>query len=159
MSPFRLSTIAALLLAITGVAVASASSGGGDRGVEVIHAVRITEQQSTIDLGAAGSSLGDQQVFSARFEVNGERIGFDGGVCTLVRTPAVYQCVATNSLPNGELTAQGLVDFEKAPGPFLFAITGGTQRYRTAQGQVEVLFGQTSDQVTFRIITSSPDHH
>jgi hypothetical protein len=158
MNPLRMGAIAVLLLAIAGVAVASASSSGGGRGLEVIHAVRITEQQSALDLGAAGSTLGDQQVFSARFEVNGENIGFDGGVCTLVRTPQVYQCVATNSLPKGQLTAQGLVDFEKAPGPFLFAITGGTQRYRTAQGQVEVLFGQNNDQVTFRIITRSRQH-
>jgi hypothetical protein len=158
MKRFRLGALAVLLLAIAGVAAASASSSGRDRGVEVIHAVRTTEQQVALDLGARGSTLGDQQVFSARFEANGQRIGFDGGVCTLVRTPQVYQCVATNSLPKGQLTAQGLVDFDKAPGPFLFAITGGTQEYRTAQGQVEVLFGQDHDQVTFRILTRSRQH-
>jgi hypothetical protein len=149
---FRVGTIGMLLLMITGGAAASASSGRGGRDIEVIHAVRTTESRAALDLGTSGSSLGDQLVFTARFDVNGEAVGFDGGVCTLVRLPQVYQCVATNSLPKGQLTTQALVDFEK-PGPFDFAITGGTQRYRTARGSVEVLFGANTDQVTFRIIT------
>ena len=154
MQTFRISAIVALGLTVTGVAVASASSsGGGGRDVEVIHATRTTEDVAVLDLGAPGSTLGDQQAFTARFEVNGRNIGFDGGVCTLVRLPLVYQCVATNSLPKGLLTAQGLIDYEKAPGPFFFAITGGTGQYRTARGEVRVLSGERSDQVTFRITT------
>jgi hypothetical protein len=148
----RTGAIGALLLSVAGVAAASASSPGGPA-VEVIHAVRTTEDQTALDLGASGNSLGDQRVFTARFAANGKTIGLDGGTCTLVRLPQVYQCVATNSLPGGQLTAQALVDFQKAPGPYQFAITGGTDRYRTAAGTVTVLFGQDNDQVTFRILT------
>jgi hypothetical protein len=148
----RTGVISAVLLSLAGVGAASASSTGGSA-VEVIHAVRTTEDQTALDLGAAGNSLGDQQVFTARFDANGKTIGFDGGTCTLVRLPQVYQCVATNSLPRGQVTAQALVDFQKAPGPYQFAITGGTDRYRTAAGTVTVLFGQDNDQVTFRIVT------
>src|SRR3954470_19220175 len=156
MNRLRMSALGALLLSTAGVAAASASSSDGP-GAQVIHAVRTTEDQTQLDLGASGPSLGDQQVFTARFGADGRTIGFDGGVCTLVRLPAAYQCVATNSLPDGQLTAQALVDFQKAPGPFQFAITGGTERYRSARGTVSVLFGQTNDQVTFRILTGSPD--
>src|SRR4051794_7564663 len=126
MNRFRMGALGVLLLSTAGVAVASVSSADGP-GDQVIHAVRITEDRSDLDLGAAGTSLGDQQVFTARFEANGRRIGFDGGVCTLVRLPAVYQCVATNALPDGQLTAQALVDYQKFPGPYPFAITGGAR--------------------------------
>jgi Allene oxide cyclase barrel like domain len=148
----KLTAIGLLLPVIAGGAATSAWSARGGRGVEVIRAVRTTEDRAAVDLGTAGASLGDQVVFTARFDVDGQRIGFDGGVCTLVQLPQVYQCVATNSLPKGQLTAQGLVDFN-ASGPANFAITGGTQRYQTARGSVEVVFGADNDQVTFRIIT------
>lgn len=158
MNRLRMGALGALLLSAAGVAAASASSPDGP-GVQVIHALRTTEDRTQLDLGASGTSLGDQQVFTARFDANGRTIGFDGGVCTVVRLPQVYQCVATNALPDGQLTAQALVDFQKAPGPFQFAITGGTDRYRSARGTVSVLFGQTNDQVTFRILTGSRDHN
>jgi hypothetical protein len=147
-----MTAIGVLLPVIAGGAATSASSARGGRNVEVIHAVRTTEDRAAVDLGTAGPSLGDQVVFTARFDADGQRIGFDGGVCTLVRLPQVYQCVATNSLPKGQLTAQGLVDFAGSA-PANFAITGGTQRYQTARGSVEVVFGAANDQVTFRIIT------
>jgi hypothetical protein len=153
----KMAALGILLLATAGGTAASASSAHGGPDAEVIHAVRTTEDRAALDLGTPCNSLGDQVVFTARFDVNGQTIGFDGGVCTLVRLPQVYQCVATNSLPKGQLTAQALVDFEKS-GPFNFAITGGTQRYQTAQGSVRVVFGQEHDQVTFRIITRSSRH-
>jgi hypothetical protein len=155
--PLKRTAIGLLLLTIAGGAATSASLAGGGRDVEVIRAVRTTEDRAVVDLGTPGSSLGDQVVFTARFDVDGQTIGFDGGVCTLVRLPQVYQCIATNSLPKGQLTAQALVDFEKA-GPFNFAITGGTQRYQTARGSVQVIFGAINDQVTFRIITGPNQH-
>src|SRR4051794_6640670 len=152
----RTGAIGAVLLSVAGVGAASASSSGGPA-VEVIHAVRTTESQTALDLGASGNSLGDQQVFTARFDANGKTIGFDGGTCTRVRLPQVYQCVATNSLPGGQLTAQALIAFEKPPGPYQFAIPGGTARYRTAAGTVTVLFGQDHGRVPFRIVTRPCD--
>jgi hypothetical protein len=153
MNAVRNAVVGTLVLSTAGVAVATASPADPGRGVERIDAVRTTEDRTVLDLGEPGASLGDQQVFTARFEANGKTIGFDGGVCTLVRRPQVFQCVATNRLPRGQITAQALVDFDKAPGPFHFAITGGTETYRTAHGSVDVLFGQENDQVTFRILT------
>src|SRR4051794_13655758 len=148
----RTGAIGALLLSVAGVAAASASSPGGPA-VEVIHAVRTTEDQTALDLGASGNSLGDQRVFTARFDANGKTIGFDGGTCTLVRLPQVYQCVATNSLPGGQLTAKALVDFQKAPGPYQFAITGGTDRYRTPTRDATGPFGPDHDHAPLRLHT------
>jgi hypothetical protein len=150
--------LAAVVAVGAGTAAASGYAGGGDRGLEVINATRVTEDGAVLDLGTKDLSLGDVRVFTARFEVGGQTIGYDGGTCTLVRRPEIYQCVATNVLPKGQLTAQALVDFAKAPGPFHFAITGGTDGYRTARGDVEVLFGENSDQVSFRIV-NRPGRH
>jgi hypothetical protein len=47
--------------------------------------------------------------------------------------------VVTVSLPEGQLTAQGLATVtETSPQPFTLAITGGTGAYRTAHGQLQV---------------------
>jgi hypothetical protein len=154
----RIGALAAVLAAGAAATAASGHVAGGGGNTEVINAARVTEDGAVLDLGTDGLSLGDERVFTARFEVDGDTIGFDGGVCTLVRKPQTYQCVATNVLPKGQLTAQALVDFDKAPGPYHFAITGGTDGYRTARGDVEVLFGENSDTVSFRIVTRPGRH-
>ena len=64
--------------------------------------------------------------------------------CTVLRfeRPSVTaQCVATLSLPEGQVTVQGLVVFTNpAKVRFVQAVTGGTGAYRTAHGE---LVGQT----------------
>jgi hypothetical protein len=58
------------------------------------------------------------------------------------RTPAgepeaaTDQCVATLSLPKGQITVQGLVD-RTGPMPVTLAITAGTGAYRTAHGELQ----------------------
>ena len=55
---------------------------------------------------------------------------------------ATYQCVATIRLRNGQITVQGLNEFQGQgdPGPFRFAITGGTGAYSGASGEVVVRY-------------------
>jgi hypothetical protein len=163
-SKFRLGALVALLLAVPiTVASASSSSGGsGDRGkrsVEIIRVTEMTVQEAGIDLGEPGDSLGDQFVFSGDLLRNGEKVGIDGVVCTIVRlepmVSATSQCVATAELPKGQITAQGLLTFsEEAEGePFRLAITGGTGKYRTAHGEVIVKdVSETESRLTFVII-------
>jgi hypothetical protein len=59
------------------------------------------------------------------------------------RVSATLQCVATLSLPKGQITVQGLPTFTEGPASFFLAITGGTGAYKTAHGQVKVV--QVSD--------------
>jgi hypothetical protein len=60
--------------------------------------------------------------------------------------------VATASLPQGQITVQGLIDFTD-PGPFTLAITGGTGAYRTARGEVEVTEESPEvDRIRFKLI-------
>jgi hypothetical protein len=138
-------------LAVGGVTVASADSGGSspDHGGQTIRLSTTTEKSATLDLdGNKAFSLGDQQVFwdEVFARDGGERMGLDGGVCTIVRVTdadkgaGTAQCVVTLSLPDGQITTQGLVDVngDELPPPFDIAIAGGTGAYKDARGQVTV---------------------
>ena len=106
---------AALVAVVTGVTIATASSPGDRPGGKREHVLKVTRDAGTgavLDLDhsatpgkPAPDSMGDENVFSANFYVGDKRVGFDGGVCKLVRLPAYFQCVATNSFPEGDLCA------------------------------------------------------
>lgn len=154
----KLSAVVASVLAAATASMAYANASSDHDGVEVIQATRTTVEETFLDLDhSGGPTLGDQQVFSADFFMDGRKIGFDGGTCTLVRTPETYQCVATNSLPRGGFSVQGLLDFSRGEGPYTLAITGGTRAYRLARGEVEVILREPNDSVTFRIDTGERD--
>jgi hypothetical protein len=94
--------------------------------------------------------LGDESVFSDNLLTGpgGKRVGFDGGVCTVVRVDdaaagsGILHCVVTMSLKGGTITLQGLNTVKNlAPvGTELTAITGGTGRYQAARGQSSITF-------------------
>jgi len=160
---FTLSLTATLALAATGVTIATASSrgpGANRASDEVIHAVihNTPGGETPLDLDHSGGSppdtVGDQLVFSSDILIDGQRVGHDGGSCTVVRLqPALWSCLSTNQLRNGTITAHGLLDLTTKP-PFHLAITGGTGAYRDAHGEVQVVFDTPDpdhDQVTFRI--------
>jgi hypothetical protein len=158
----RLGGVVALLLAVVslpaGAAPSSSTNSSGDEdGVEVIRVTAIDVQDTFLDLGEPGDSLGDQSVFSQDLFRQGEKVGTAGAVCTLVRlvpmVSATAQCVATAKLPRGQITVQGLLTFTDGPSRFPLAITGGTGRYRTAHGVAIVQeVSETRDRITFRII-------
>jgi len=157
-----MSTLAVAVVAVaTGVTVATASSPGDALGGKHEHVLKVTRDAGTgaaLDLDHSGKptpdSIGDENVFSANFYMGDKRVGFDGGVCTLVRLPAYFQCVATNSFPEGDLMVQFLADFSRSA-PGRFAITGGTRGYRGAQGEVTYIDNPDPqrDAVTFRFTT------
>jgi hypothetical protein len=162
----RLGVLVALLLAVGSIMIASASSSptsssaADDNEVEVLRVTAAVVSEAFLDLDGSGEdnvTLGDQAVFTSNLFRNGKRIGLDGGFCTLVRLPALFQCVGTNSLPGGQLTVQGLLDYGPDfanQGPFHLAITGGTGRYKTAHGHVRLIdrAPPERDSITFRII-------
>jgi type II secretory pathway pseudopilin PulG len=148
MRKVSLAAIAALVLAVASVTLASASGSSATqtsdkKSTQVIHLVARTVQEASLDLGEPGDSLGDQFIFSEDLFRDGKKVGHDGGVCTLVRlvprVSATTQCVVTASLPKGQITVQGLPTFTDGPASFLLAITGGTGAYKTAHGQVKVV--------------------
>ena len=109
----------------------------------------------TMDLGEPGLSVGDSIVVSDDLFQDGEKVGVHGGTCTVVRVETVlFHCVVTFALPDGHITAQGLVRPELAEEQV--AVTGGTGTYTTAQGELTVLEeGEGQSRYTFALLLST----
>jgi hypothetical protein len=143
----KLQALAALTLLLLAAAVmatgaASDTSSSDDKGGQVIHLTTKQVHQGFVDNGDPGFSADDHFVFSNDLYRDGEKVGEDGGTCTVTRIAAggatTLHCIGTNTLPGGQISVQGLA----APGePFELAITGGTGRYSKARGQV---FGENT---------------
>jgi hypothetical protein len=161
-SRFAGAAVLILTLLATGAAASSAASTATNRDdddVEVIRLTAKTVQEAAIDLGEEGDSIGDQFVFSEDLYRGGKKVGIDGVVCTIVRLEpmisATSQCVATAELPKGQITAQGLLTDTGdtgEPEAVVLAITGGTGKYKEAQGEVRsVQLSATESRITFKI--------
>jgi hypothetical protein len=154
-----LGAVVAALLATASVPLTAAGDGSdGQRGhkgdVLVIDLTANLLQEALIDERDEGPSVGDRFIFSDDIVRDGKSVGTDGIDCVVVlivpgKDPAgepervAAQCTASLSLPEGQITAQGLVDFTQTEQTI--AITGGTGTYRTAHGEVHVT--DVSDEV------------
>jgi hypothetical protein len=77
-------------------------------------------------------------VFTNKLLRGDTEVGHEGAVCTVTSAERQEaQCVATFSLPGGQITAQALVHLGDLT-PYLVAITGGSGKYEGAEGQIEV---------------------
>ena len=141
----------AAVVAIIAVAVlvfgsaSAAADGKGKRDRDTLRLVATEFQSEFLDLGDPGPSLGDEIVFSEVLRERGREVGMSGGVCVVTEAVApystlTYHCVATLSLRRGQITLQGLVEFqgEDDMTPFTLAITGGTGAYRGADGEARI---------------------
>jgi hypothetical protein len=135
--------IVALGVLVSGSAVADAHTHKGKRTLRIVA----TDNQSQfLDLGATGLSLGDELVFSEVLSRRGQEIGDSGGVCVVTEVVPPYDvftahCVATLRLGRGQITLQGLVEFqsdEEDLTPFTVAITGGTGAFFGAGGEARI---------------------
>jgi hypothetical protein len=139
-----LGAVLALGLTLWGTILSSASAGAS----EEIRFRAITTEASELDLGEEGLSLGDEFIFRDVLRHAGEKIGHDGGVCTVtsVKGPEI-QCLVTVSLSGGQIVIAGLI--KGNPEEFVFAVTGGTGQYQGASGEAHlVILSDTVAQVT-----------
>jgi hypothetical protein len=147
--------------AILGIA-ASASSSGSSQPDRKVHVLKLhsegtndfvidADHSATPD-NPAPDSVGDQIAFNGRFFAGGKQVAREGGVCTLVDLPSIYQCNATNWFDKGQLTVQFIGDFSSTE-PGHFAITGGTGAYRGASGEVKYVGKPDGADVTLRFRT------
>jgi hypothetical protein len=150
--------VLATAMVATGGTLAFAGDGGNDGGDDDGDVIRLTARTVTeeeVDLGATGFGPGDRFTFFEHLFRGGERVGESGGECVIVhlveRQNATANCVATLRLPGGQLTLQGLIDFADEEQPFTVAVTGGTGRYRDADGEVTIEPGATEDRFTIRL--------
>jgi hypothetical protein len=146
------------LVASTSTAMATNSDGWNP---PILKLTTETIDFTVIDVGAPGPALGqgDQIISADKVFKNGKEIGTDGVVCTVVNATQdalTCQWVMTLSLPDGQLTLQGIADGPTGPPTeplaFTLAVTGGTGHYRGAGGSADILDNPGgTEQVTVRL--------
>ena len=128
-------TAAVLLVSFGAMTLASAANNH----TTVLHLVHKRIQTTNLDLGAKGSSPGDQMIFADDVFRDGKKVGTAGGACTAVRVTGSaiqYHCQASVRLPKGQLSGQLLAWTSQQT--LTYAITGGTGAYRDAGGYATV---------------------
>jgi hypothetical protein len=151
----RIGLAAASLLALGLVAtVALPSRAASSSGAKTLQLAAVTIQSTTLDLGAPGLSQGDETILTRELFLDGNKVGTAHLVSTVTLVAGAdsqSQTVASFSLPDGQLSAQGLVTASQTANR-LAAITGGTGAYRQAGGQVTVTrTGPTTADITLLI--------
>ncbi len=153
-APSGLAVAAALLALALVAAVALPSSAASSSSAKTLQLAAVTIQSTTLDLGTAGLSQGDASILTRELFLDGQQVGTSHLVSTVTLVAGAdtqSQTVATFSLPDGQLTAQGLVTASQTANR-LAAITGGTGAYRQAGGQVTVTrTGPTTADITLVI--------
>ena len=129
--------LAALL--VTTLSFASFASAHTDN-VKVLHLTGVQVEANEVDHDPASDepALGDGFVLSEDLLRDGHKVGISGVACTFVRLenpPSALQCQISARIGGDQLTLQGLA-FDQPRN--VFAITGGTGRWRNAGGQVVV---------------------
>ena len=133
-----LGTALALVALAVGVVSPAWGSSGSKAKQTTFRVDAVTTEQSFLDLGAPGSSLGDQIVFTSRLLQRGTEVGHQAGVCTVTSVARQEaQCNATYALRGGQITAQALITLGSSA-PYLVAVTGGSGRFQGADGEVHV---------------------
>lgn len=135
-------SIAAATVGMTGFAgIAFGSEGHLDPRTVTFVEVNYPDTDFDLDLGPAGLSLGDEQIFHATLQRDGKDVGDVYGVGTVVQatdTGLSSQVVSTAVLSDGTFTLQLLFQMsfaEASPGARHGAITGGTGAYAGVTGE------------------------
>ncbi|MFH9956103.1 hypothetical protein ACH4OX_18080 [Streptomyces roseolus] len=129
---------AAASLAAVAVGMWAVEGAGAEppRKPEVIELAVRNDQYTAVDLGPAGPSMGDMDVYSGTAVEDGRNVGRGGGHCQVIHLEGgapTSQCLITMEVERGSLTMQSL--WTRGAGSSLdMAITGGTGAYRNARG-------------------------
>jgi hypothetical protein len=158
-----LGVVVVLVLAAAGVTVAAASSSSPQASKhqpQTINLVARRTGSTLLVLAEAGHGpVGNQFLSTDDVYRQGRKVGDDTAVCQFMadlgQAGGRFQCLATLSLPEGQLTAQGLcTQSEGDDQPFTLAITGGTGAYRTAHGQIHIApVSETESRYSLTVIT------
>jgi hypothetical protein len=107
------------------------------RAGETIKVVERPVNETTVDIGAKGDSVGDLLTFANPvFDAdNKNQIGSDQGYCVRVVVGKSWECFWTLLLKKGQITVEGPFADE---GDSTFAITGGTGKYVGAKGSLKL---------------------
>jgi allene oxide cyclase len=104
---------------------------------EQIVVVERPVDETTVDLGAKGDSVGDLLVFANKVydAANKTQLGTDNGYCVRTIVGKSWECFWTLILKGGQITVEGpFMD----SGDSLLAVTGGTGKYAGARGSMKL---------------------
>jgi hypothetical protein len=104
---------------------------------ETIKLVERPVNETTVDIGAKGDSVGDLLTFANPVfdAANKAQIGTDQGYCVRVAVGKSWECIWTLILKGGQITVEGPFMDE---GDSTFAVTGGTGKYAGARGSLKL---------------------
>jgi len=116
------------------------------------------EHSVDVDEPPAGFSQGDENTTSApEWNAAGQRVGHldaAGTVTALFQKSGRQQFTFTSTLRGGQITATGVFTFSESTQGFDAAVTGGTGKYRGAEGEVHVAFlGGNSSRLTYQLVS------
>ena len=140
----RNATITAAVIALAAATLVGTASGPGAAATTQHFTLGATTTHETLlDLGTAEDPTGSQFVSAHDLYRGDKLVGHDGASCQIIDVVGPeqlqVQCIASLSLPQGQLTAQGLtIGSEDDSTPLVLAITGGTGRVTGAGGKVVV---------------------
>lgn len=136
-----LATVAmAMVIATAVLSSASASGRDHDDNGETLRLEAETVDSADIDVGDTGLSLGDYFTFTDDVSKRGRKVGEIHGSCMVTRIDGedvTVNCVATLTLKRGQITLQGVLPADEEE-KFTVAVTGGTDRYSDAAGELTV---------------------
>jgi hypothetical protein len=140
----RNATITAAVVTLAAATLVGTATGSGAAAPAQHFTLGATTTHETLlDLGTAEDPTGSQFVSAHDLSRGEKMVGHDGASCQIIDVVGPeqlrVQCVASLSLPQGQLTAQGLNTVsEDDSTPLVLAITGGTGRYTGAAGKIVV---------------------
>ncbi len=139
----------ALLAVAFGGVVPTAAAGSSPATREIVVVVQGDAQVSTfLDFFEDGLTQGDRLVVRGPLVDRAEthQVGRVTGECVVVsnritHTEGLWRCSYLLNLPVGDLTIEGIDP--RGPGNSKFAVLGGTERYRTAAGDADLVDTRT----------------
>jgi hypothetical protein len=162
-SKFGFGVLVALLVVAGGIGASVLSAAPSSTRTRTV--VIKEREAKVVDLAPAGPSHGDLRVVNGPlYNAQGTQvIGAFDHVCTVTdpadepREPGhIAQCLTTYRLPEGDLTAQGVLTYpvltEKISLEGPRAITGGTGQYQTARGETVARSEGEQTIITFQLI-------
>lgn len=135
-------TRAPFLSLTAAIAVATLAGCGSSETEEMPQTITVVEHAETDvveDLGETGDSAGDLLTFAnPLFDAdNKEQVGTNQGYCIRVVAGKAWECFWTAFLAEGQITVEGPF-FDTSDS--VLAITGGTEAYSDASGQMKLHF-------------------
>jgi len=126
-----------------GIGIAGTLALGGDATGAARSTLQLRaqfQQATTLDLGAPGRSIGDEQVASGvLLDRAGKAVGTFGFTCTWVgvtRDNNLESCAGWGSLRDGQVLVAGMSRFRDER--HTWAIVGGTGAYRSSRGEATI---------------------